>query len=347
MSRKICIIGHFAFGKKALNGQTIKTQNLAYAFETYTDFELVNIDTYNWTKHPLALIGKIKKAFSVCDAVIMLPAHNGVKVFSPILTHYKKKYNKKIFYDVIGGWLPKMLSDKPKLTKTLKGFDGIWVETNTMKRKLEAQGFSNITLIKNFKKLSETREDELIYSSDAPFKLCTFSHVMKEKGIGDAIDVIKRVNERCGQTVYTLDIYGQIEAGNKEWFDGILAELPDFASYRGYIEADQSVQTLKPYFALLFPTRFYTEGVPGTIIDAYAAGIPVISAKWESFADVVDDGVTGIGYEFDNLKAFEDLLFDIASNPQRLSDMKISSLHKAKEFIPKTVIEMIVKEINK
>jgi hypothetical protein len=54
---------------------------------------------------------------------------------------------------------------------------------------------------------------------------------------------------------------------------------------------------LKDYFALLFPTHFYTEGIPGTVIDAYAAGIPVISAKWESYSDVIDEGVTGIGYK--------------------------------------------------
>ena len=59
---------------------------------------------------------------------------------------------------------------------------------------------------------------------------------------------------------------------------------------------------MKYYFALLFPTRFYTEGIPGTILDAYAAGIPVICSRWESCADVVDDGVTGITYPFEDMQ---------------------------------------------
>mgnify|MGYP002519543662 CR=1 FL=1 len=32
----------------------------------------------------------------------------------------------------------------------------------------------------------------------------------------------------------------------------------------------------------------YTEGVPGTIIDAYAAGLPIISAKWLNYGDILD-----------------------------------------------------------
>ena len=55
------------------------------------------------------------------------------------------------------------------------------------------------------------------------------------------------------------------------------------ARYCGIKDPKDSVKTLKNYFALVFPTRFYTEGIPGTIIDAYYAGVPVIASKWESF----------------------------------------------------------------
>ena len=65
---------------------------------------------------------------------------------------------------------------------------------------------------------------------------------------------------------------------------------------------------LKNYFLLAFPTKFYTEGIPGTILDAYAAGVPVIASKWESFFDVIEEGKTGIGYEFDNQKELEKIL---------------------------------------
>ena len=94
----------------------------------------------------------------------------------------------------------------------------------------------------------------------------------------------------------------------------------------------QSVEVLKKYFALVFPTRFFTEGVPGTIVDAYASGIPVISAKWESFSDVVDEGVTGYGYEFGKVVELERVLIDIANNPEKVISLKANCIKKAKDY---------------
>lgn len=40
-----------------------------------------------------------------------------------------------------------------------------------------------------------------------PLRLCTFSRVMKEKGIEDAVNAVEAVNEYFGRLVYTLDIW--------------------------------------------------------------------------------------------------------------------------------------------
>ena len=104
---------------------------------------------------------------------------------------------------------------------------------------------------------------------------------------------------------------------------------------------DESVKVLKDYFALLFPTKFFVEGVPGTIIDAYASGLPVISSKWESFADVVDDKITGYGYEFDNLAALKKLLIDIADNPLMITSLKKNCLLKVDYYSASHLLEYL------
>ena len=106
-----------------------------------------------------------------------------------------------------------------------------------------------------------------------------------------------------------------------------------------------SVDTLKYYFALLFPTRYYTEGVPGTIIDAYAAGLPVIASKWESFNDVIDQDVTGYGYRFADVEELTDLLTRIAKDPEMVTSLKKNCIDKAKYYLPKNSIENIKKMI--
>ena len=38
------------------------------------------------------------------------------------------------------------------------------------------------------------------------------------------------------------------------------------------MDSEKTVKTLENYYLLLFPTKFRTEGIPGTIIDALSAG---------------------------------------------------------------------------
>ncbi len=341
---KIGILGHFGVGENLLNGQTVKTKMLADGLEKYANIEVVKIDSHNWVKRPFKLHTNIKNAFQNCDAIVMLPAQNGVRIFTPILLHFKKKYGKKVFYDVIGGWLPEFLDGKVGLSNRLRKFDGIWVETNTMKNKLLEQGFDNVVIVPNFKEIQPLSESELVYPEGVPYRLCTFSRVMKEKGIETAVNAIEKVNKKLGYIAYSLDIYGQIWEESKEWFDELQNKLPDYVQYKGSVSADKSVEVLQNYFALVFPTHFYTEGIPGTIIDSYAAGLPVISAKWESFADVVDEGETGIGYEFDNVAEFEQVLLQVATNPKAILDMKANCREKAKNYIPEKAIEVMTEK---
>ncbi len=339
--KKIEIIGHFGKGKSFFDGQTVKTKNLAQGLKNDKKNEVIEIDTYNWKTHPIKLIFNLISGAKNSDALIMLPAHNGLKVFTPMLILIKKLLGKPIYYDVIGGWLPEYLEDKKGLTKRLKGFDGIWVETNTMKKKLDSMGFSNVSVVPNFKNIAPIKKEELIYEKELPLKLCTFSRIMKEKGIEQAIEAVNEVNNRLGYTAYCLDIYGKVDKNYEERFGQLKQDFPEYIRYKGCVPPEESVQVLKGYFALLFPTEYYTEGIPGTIIDAYSAGVPVIASRWKSFRDVVDDGVTGIGYDFGNAEELKEILLKVAENPETLLDKKENCLEKAREYESGAVIEKI------
>ncbi len=339
--KKIMIIGHFGGGKIFLDGQTVKTKIIAEELESILGSdEVFKIDTYGGKKNLLKAPFQVSKALRKAENVIILPANNGLRVYVPLLSFFRKFFKKrKLHYIVIGGWLASYIEKKKGLKKKLKKFNGIYVETNTMKDALEKQGFSNVTVMPNCKKLSVLKKEELIKTTEEPLKLCTFSRVCEQKGIGDAVKAVKEINEKLGRTVYSLDIYGLIDKGQEEWFKALEESFPEYVCYRGGVPFDESVETLKNYFALLFPTKFYTEGIPGTIIDAYAAGIPVISSKWESFSDIIDDGTTGIGYEFGNEEGLYAVLEEIAKNPDKLNELKEKSLEKAQEFIPETVVK--------
>ena len=127
-----------------------------------------------------------------------------------------------------------------------------------MKKALEKRGFQNIELMKNCKELQKLSFEELPHSFTEPYALCTFSRVMKGKGIENLINAIKKVNEKFGSVVFTLDIYGEVWKDYTHEFEALQKSLPEYIKYKGSVNYDKSVETLENYFALVFPTLFNT-----------------------------------------------------------------------------------------
>ena len=349
MNKKIIgIIGYFATGKSKSGGQEAKTCTIADELcKQFGSEEVIKVDTTGGKSTLLKAPFQSWKSLKKTQNVIIFPAHNGVRVYVPLLSFFRKFFkNRKLHYVVIGGWLPEFLQKRKRLAKQLKHFDGIYVETNTMKRALEEQGFTNIFVMPNCKNLKILKPEELVYPTGEPYKLCTFSRVMKEKGIEDAVNAVKEVNEEAGRTIYTLDIFGQVDSAQVQWFEDLKTTFPDYVNYRGVVDYDKSVEVLKNYFALLFPTRFYTEGIPGTIIDAYAAGIPVIASKWESYSDIINDR-TGIGYDFDSENGLTENLLQAANITTIIFDKKMQCLTEVERYKPENVVRILIERMER
>lgn len=342
MSR-VAVIGHFGIGLDLANGQTIKTKIVTEAIEKRIEEHVLIIDAHGGIKAILPVAIGCIKALRKSENIILMLTENGLRVSVPVLTLFNRIFNKRIHYVVIGGWLPKFLEKQQRLEKQLKKFFQIYVETNTMKNALEKKGFHNISVMPNCKELTILKQEELIYQEKEPLRICTFSRVMKEKGIEVLVDVVKEINSNKKRI--KLDIYGQIDSQQIEWFEGLKAQFGNSICYGGVIPFDKSVETLKNYFMLVFPTLFYTEGIPGTIIDGYAAGIPVLSSRWESYNDVVDENKSGIGYEFNNKRDLKETLLYCINNVEKLNDMKKYCLLKSEEFTIEQAMEVLFSKL--
>ena len=346
MCYKIGLIGYFAVGKSKAGGQEAKTCAVARALqEFYSRRQLRRLDTGNWKKHPVCFFNKVVYLVRTCQQLVMFPAQKSVRILGPLFVLCGKPLHRKLHYVVIGGWLPEMTKHKKWLAYFLKKFDGIYVETSSMKTALEQQGFTNIFIMPNFKDLPILTEKELVYTTKEPFGFCTFSRVMKEKGIEDAIDAITQLNTQAGRTVVTLDIYGKVDDNYIERFKALQQTFPSFIKYRGTVPPNQSVNTLRNYFALLFPTHYATEGVPGTLIDAYAAGIPVISALWNNHKDIFIENKTGFGFTLNNQATLTVCIECAVSRPAAFNAMKPLCLLEAQKYMPKHAIKILLKQI--
>lgn len=344
--KKVCVVGHFGLGKNLLNGQTIKTRIITDELcSALGSSQVDTVDTHGGANAMPGTLMKIFKALGACRNVVIFPAHNGLRIIAPVLFFGNKLFRRKLHYVVIGGWLPDFLKDKKLLSFVLKKFDRIYVETNKMKSALENQGFCNICVMPNCKKLNILDESELVYNKEEPLRLCTFSRVMKEKGIEDAAEAVKLVNEKRGRTVYSLDIFGQIDEEQINWFENLKRKFPDYVEYKGMVPFDKSTDVLKNYFALLFPTYYSGEGFAGTVIDAMAAGIPVVASDWKYNAEVVSENETGLLFETHNVAALSDILEKLSGNPDMIFKMKKSCLAEAKKYLPQSAVEILINEL--
>lgn len=342
--KKIGIIGHFGGKEKLYDGQTIKTRILYDELSEVLHDKPSIADTYYKKSNPLKLVVDTVKVLIKADYIIILLSGNGMRVYFPLMYLAAKLGKKKVYHDVIGGNLADYCVKYPQYIKYLNSFVVNWVETENVKKKLEKKNICNVEVLPNFKRLSII--EKVNDNWTVPYKLCTFSRVMEEKGIGEAVKAVKMANEELGCRAFTLDIYGQIDENQNDWFKSLKKTFDETIRYCGIVNYDQSTKVLKNYFALLFPTLFFTEGVPGTIIDAYAAALPVISSHWEHFEDVVEDNKTGIGYEFGNTEALKQVLIHIYENPNRIMEMKKHCLDVAYKYTPENSMNIILKKMN-
>lgn len=341
---RICVCGAFRLWDVPKGGQEVKTCILADALEPKYG-KIYRIDTLaknSRMKMPFQLL----LAMITCTDIVILPAHNGLVVLSKLLSKLNKLFHRRLHYSVIGGWLQDLLPNHPDVMKALHEFTGIYVETKTMMNALQKLGFTNVYVVPNCKPLSIIKKNDLDTSYSEPYKLVTFSRVTEKKGIGTAANSVMKLNKKYGRKVFTLDIYGPVDPGEDEsWFAELRKSFTDAITYRGNAPFDKSVEILSGYFALLFPTQYFTEGIPGTIIDAYAAGVPVIASKWKNFADVVEEGITGLGYDFNTTTDLEKIMEKIITDPSIITNLKQGCVRRANDFLPQNAIKPLIDRI--
>lgn len=340
----LTVCGAFRLSGIPKGGQEIKTCIIANELERQYG-RILRIDTIGFKNHlllPLRLI----YALITSKHIVILPAYKGLILESFWLRWCNVLFNRDLHYVVIGGWLQDYLTHHSYTAQALHRFKGIYVETRTMKEALIRMGFGNVWILPNCKPLPILSIQQQPLNIKRPYRLCMFSRIEEKKGIGVAVHIIKDLNSQMHEDVYVLDLYGPVDPPDQEWFRELSKEFTSAIHYKGCVPFDKSVEVLSRYFALLFPTQHYTEGIPGTIIDAYAAGIPVIASRWKSFADVVDEGITGLGFPFNDVSGFQAILSRIAEDPQEIQLMKNNCLRKAEEFLPQNALRVLFDNIN-
>jgi glycosyltransferase involved in cell wall biosynthesis len=86
-----------------------------------------------------------------------------------------------------------------------------------------------------------------------------------------------------------------------------------------------------PFFDLLALPSF-TEGMPNVVLEAFAAGVPVVSTAVGGAPEVVEDGVSGFLVPAGDAEALADRIAEALASEERLRDMGLHGRQRVHEY---------------
>lgn len=149
-------------------------------------------------------------------------------------------------------------------------------------------------------------------------------HVREEKGVAELVGAAGRFTRESGVTV---DFYGPLVGGfSAEWFEG-----HENVRYAGTVAPEDVEKTLENYDALVLPTHYEGEGYPGVIMEAYAAGLPVVCTRWRALPEIVD-ARSGLLVEPRDPGALYEAMARLCADDDLYGGLAAGATARAKEF---------------
>ncbi|MFW5891294.1 MAG: glycosyltransferase [bacterium] len=333
-NKKILILGYFGYEENQLDGQTIKTRNIYNLFslkQQQEKFYLSSFDTQSFQKNKLNIF-KMFSAIIKSNTLIYIAAHNNLKYLFPIIFVTSRLFHVKIHYMVVGGWLADFIKTKQLHIRFLNKIEGIYPETKDLYHRLKNEyDFQNIYQLHNFRIINKNKISKTLKKTDKNhIKLVFMARVQPMKGVEVLFSLAEKLKYEKIKNV-TIDIYGPILNEYNQIFKQKLKKHK-IIDYKGILLPDDIHYTLKNYDLMLFPTQFYTEGFPGSILDAYISGIPVIATSWKYANEFIENYVSGIIVEFNNPNAFIKETIQILKNPNEIDRMKKCAIKQYEKY---------------
>src|SRR5690554_635261 len=325
---KVLVIGYFGYKTNQIDGQTIRTRSIYNLLKEDSNLNLYFFDTQSFQESKLRIFKLIKLLVSA-DVVFNISAHRNLKYLLPLVFLITKVTNKKLNYIAVGGWLFEFLKNKPIHRYMLKKINGVYVQTDNLRLTLKSVNFKNVYLLNNFRPLQFPKVNVVKNNKSETIKLVFMARVHPLKGVNLLFDMEEEINKAGIENVF-IDIYGPVFKDYEEEFTSKLKNSE--IKYRGILAPSEIYDVLQNYDLMLFPTKYYTEGFPGTILDAYISGLLVIATKWLNAEEFVEHGKTGFIVPFDDDEVFIQEVINIAKNPNIITELKKAALLKREEY---------------
>ena len=210
---------------------------------------------------------------------------------------------------------------------TLRRADLYLAETRDLVERARAAGLTHAAWYANSRPMPELPAELVSELPDELRRGCRRFVFLGQIHVGKGVRELVEASERLPEGV-TIDIYGPLGFDVKE------SELTgrERVTYRGPVDADDVHGVLSGYDALVLPSYHHGEGYPGVILEAYAAGLPVVSTRWRAIPELVDDGVTGLLVEPRDSSALRGAMLSLVKDEQLYTRLREGVRARRGEF---------------
>lgn len=316
-NKNILVIGYFGYLTNQIDGQTIRTRSIYSLLQAKSESNVHFFDTQSFKESKVNLI-KLIYLLLKSDIIFNVAAQGNLKYLFPLIYCINSITRAKLNYIAVGGWLFDFLKNKPIHRYMLSRVKNVYVQTENLCVKLNDYNFNNVHLLNNFR-LIEYPEIDFECAPKNNIRLVFMARVHPLKGINLIFELEKELNKTDLYNI-SIDIYGPIV---KEYEQEFLNKIElSSVRYGGIIEPSYVYGILQQYDLMLFPTKYFTEGFPGSILDAYISGLPVIATHWLNAEEFIDDEKTGYIVDFNDDDLFIKKVLDLLNKPNKIFELK-------------------------
>jgi glycosyltransferase involved in cell wall biosynthesis len=230
-----------------------------------------------------------------------------------------KLCRKKVIYHLHGSEFLLFFQRSPKPAKRLiqvifNGCDAIIVLSESWKRELSniIQN-PNIHVVYNPVVIADTPKQYEKNNQDTPHFLF-LGRLGRRKGVYDILDAVQKIKKPN----FIISLYGD---GEVDVIRKLVQcrGLEQVVQVRGWIHGQQKAQAFQNAHVLLLPS--HNEGLPMSILEALAQGMPVLSSTVGGIPEAIAHGTNGLLVEPGDSDMLADYLQQLASSPHRLREM--------------------------
>ena len=333
---KIYYIGSFP---PTYGGVTIKNKNLYEALDGR--LELRRIDMNRIKRGNIMELLRFGWAMLTGrQYIIGLAGQKNRRRFTKLMYRFKRKAMGRSVLLVMGGLVDDVADSSPEFVEMFNGYRKTYVELPGMQRKMQSAGVTNCAIYPN----GRPRPGALpaISAGEGPLRCVFFSIIQPEKGV----DLILQAAQELSHMQFHF--YGEIKKDYEDALSEAVSRM-DNVTWHGVFSgsADAVYRELCRYDALLLPTRWKAEGLPGILVEAKIAGIPAVVSEHNFNAQIVTHERDGLVIRDVTAEKLTAALRSLESDRENLLNMKKASRASAEQYYIDVCASDVIRELER